>query len=146
MIYQDPISSLNPRRHVREIVAECMSIWGGRDEERVDDVMRSVGLDPAMVGDRRPHELSGGQCQRVSIARALMLDPTVLICDEPVSALDVSVQGPILNLLEETKTRYGLTLLFLAHNLPVVKKLSARVAVLYLGKPCEHWPDRESGV
>src|SRR3546814_6205219 len=89
MIYQDPISSLNPRRHVREIVAEGMSIWGGRDEERVDDVMRSVGLDPAMVGDRRPHELSGGQCQRVSIARALMLDPTVLICDEPVSALDM---------------------------------------------------------
>src|SRR3546814_11061626 len=114
MIYQDPISSLNPRRHVREIVPEGMSIWGGRDEERVDDVMRSVGLDPAMVGDRRPAALSGGQCPRVSIARALMLDPTVRICDEPVSALDVPVPGHILNLLERTQPRTGLPPLLLA--------------------------------
>jgi peptide/nickel transport system ATP-binding protein len=140
MIYQDPISSLNPRRKVRDIVGEGLSIWGKRDDGLVEAAMRSVGLDPGTVGDRRPHEFSGGQCQRISIARALVLDPGVLICDEPVSALDVSVQAQILNLLEETKARYDLTLLFIAHDLAVVKNVSDRVAVMYLGKLCEVGP------
>jgi peptide/nickel transport system ATP-binding protein len=142
MIYQDPISSLNPRRRMRDIVAEGLSIWHRRDgaEPRVAEVVRSVGLDLDEIGDRRPHEFSGGQCQRICIARSLVLEPTVLICDEPVSALDVSVQAQILNLLEETKARYGLTLLFIAHDLAVVKNVSDRVAVMYLGKLCEIGP------
>jgi peptide/nickel transport system ATP-binding protein len=142
MIFQDPISSLNPRRKVRDVIAEGLSIWGGKEDgdRVVDEVLRNVGLDPATVGDRRPHQFSGGQCQRICIARSLVLDPTVLICDEPVSALDVSVQAQILNLLEETKERYGLTLLFIAHDLAVVKNVSDRVAVMYLGKLCEIGP------
>ena len=143
MIYQDPISSLNPRRKVKDIVGEGLAIWGREDDELVAEVMRSVGLDPSSVGDRRPHEFSGGQCQRICIARSLVLDPAVLICDEPVSALDVSVQAQILNLLEETKARYGLTLLFIAHDLAVVKNVSDRVAVMYLGKLCEIGPSEE---
>jgi peptide/nickel transport system ATP-binding protein len=139
MIFQDPISSLNPRRKVREIVSEGLSIWnkGKVDQAKVDEVLEAVGLDPAVVSDRRPHQFSGGQCQRICIARALVLDPTVIICDEPVSALDVSVQAQILNLLEDMKARYGLTLLFIAHDLAVVKNISDRVAVMYLGKLCE---------
>jgi len=137
MIFQDPVSSLNPRRKVRDIIAEGLAIWQ-RDnaEQRVDEVMEAVGLDPA-VAERRPHEFSGGQCQRICIARSLALDPQVLICDEPVSALDVSVQAQILNLLEDMKARYQLTLLFVAHDLAVVKHISDRVAVMYLGKLCE---------
>lgn len=140
MIFQDPISSLNPRRKVRDIVAEPATIWGQKGPEvrqRVDDVLASVGIDPEAAGDRRPHQFSGGQCQRISIARALMLDPKVIICDEPVSALDVSVQAQILNLLEDMKARYGLTLIFIAHDLAVVKNISDRIAVMYLGKVCE---------
>jgi peptide/nickel transport system ATP-binding protein len=141
MIFQDPISSLNPRRTVRQIVAEGPRIWrhrlGPPDPARIDEALDAVGLDPVVVGDRRPHQLSGGQCQRVCIARALVLDPTVVLCDEPVSALDVSVQAQILNLLEEMKRRYGLTLLFVAHDLAVVKRVSDRVLVMYLGKLCE---------
>lgn len=138
MIFQDPISSLNPRRRVRDIVAEGLTIWG-RDNAsaRVDEVMAAVGLDAASAGDRRPHQFSGGQCQRICIARSLALDPDVLICDEPVSALDVSVQAQILNLLEDMKARYHLTMVFIAHNLAVVKNISDRVAVMYLGKLCE---------
>lgn len=137
MIFQDPVSSLNPRRKVRDVIAEGLTIWQ-RDnaEQRVAEVMEAVGLDPA-VADRRPHEFSGGQCQRICIARSLALDPQVLICDEPVSALDVSVQAQILNLLEDMKARYQLTLLFVAHDLAVVKHISDRVAVMYLGKLCE---------
>ncbi len=109
-----------------------------RDRERVvGEVLRSVGLEPEMVRDRHPGEFSGGQCQRISIARALVLDPSVLICDEPVSALDVSVQAQILNLLEDMKARYGLTMLFIAHDLAVVKNVSDWVVVMYLGKICE---------
>ena len=139
MIYQDPISSLNPRRKVRDIVSEGLSIWGKRkgSSSKVDEVMRSVGIDPEFASDRRPHEFSGGQCQRICIARSLILEPAVLICDEPVSALDVSVQAQILNLLEDMKERYGLTLLFIAHDLAVVRNVSDRVAVMYLGKLCE---------
>ncbi len=141
MIFQDPISSLNPRRKVGEIVAEPLNIWKiGTPEERlakVRTVLEAVGLDPDVAMEKRPHEFSGGQCQRICIARALVLEPKVIICDEPVSALDVSVQAQILNLLEEMKVRYGLTLVFIAHDLAVVKNVSDRVAVMYLGKMCE---------
>jgi len=141
LVFQDPISSLNPRRRVEDIVAEPLRIWGiGSKEEQsaqVDDVLATVGLDPEVARSKRPHQFSGGQCQRISIARALVLDPTLLICDEPVSALDVSVQAQILNLLEDMKARYGLTLVFIAHDLAVVKNISDRVAVMYLGKLCE---------
>jgi oligopeptide/dipeptide ABC transporter ATP-binding protein len=106
----------------------------------VDEVLTSVGLDPDVARGKRPHEFSGGQCQRISIARALVLDPKLIICDEPVSALDVSVQAQILNLLEDMKARYGLTLVFIAHDLAVVKNVSDRVAVMYLGKLCEVAP------
>jgi peptide/nickel transport system ATP-binding protein len=141
MIFQDPISSLNPRRRVQDIVAEPMATWHqGSHAERqakVRELMEAVGLDYDLVGKRRRRQFSGGQCQRLSIARALALDPKLLICDEPVSALDVSVQAQILNLLEETKRRYGLTVIFVAHDLAVVKRISDRVAVMYLGKLCE---------
>lgn len=140
MIFQDPISSLNPLRKVRHIIAEGLEVAGvGKAERasRVDEVMGVVGLDPDTAGDRRPHEFSGGQCQRISIARAMVVDPEVVICDEPVSALDVSVQAQILNLLEDMKSKYGLTLLFIAHDLAVVKNISDRVVVMYLGKICE---------
>jgi peptide/nickel transport system ATP-binding protein len=144
MIFQDPISSLNPRRKVRDIVAEPIRVWEGRkvadEAERVERAMRAVGLDPDLYGGRRPHELSGGQCQRVCIARTLVLDPQVVICDEPVSALDVSVQAQILNLLEECKERYGISLVFIAHDLAVVKNISDRIMVMYLGKACEVAP------
>ena len=144
MIFQDPISSLNPRRKVKDIVREGLSIWHqnqkGLSSERVDDILRSVGLSPEMVGNRRSHEFSGGQCQRICVARALVLDPKIIICDEPVSALDVSVQAQILNLLEDMKARYGLTLIFIAHDLAVVKNISDRVCVMYLGKMCEIGP------
>jgi len=142
MIFQDPISSLNPRRRVRDVVAEGLNIWSeGDDTERiqakVDEVLEAVGLDPAIAANRYAHEFSGGQCQRISIARAVAIDPEILICDEPVSALDVSVQAQILNLLEEMKSRYGLTLLFISHDLSVVRNVSDRVIVMYLGKVCE---------
>jgi peptide/nickel transport system ATP-binding protein len=145
MIFQDPISSLNPRRRVREIVGEPLSIWesGAPKEERdvkVREMLEVVGLDPDQAMDRRPHEFSGGQCQRISIARALVTNPKVVICDEPVSALDVSVQASILNLLEDMKKRYGLTLVFISHDLAVVKNISDRVVVMYLGKICEVAP------
>ncbi|MBT69206.1 MAG: peptide ABC transporter ATP-binding protein [Acidimicrobiaceae bacterium] len=142
MIFQDPISSLNPRRLVREVVKEGLTIWPNgmsaqQIEDRVDEVLESVGIDPKIAANRRPHEFSGGQCQRISIARAVALDPEILICDEPVSALDVSVQAQILNLLEEMKEKYGLTLLFISHDLSVVRNVSDRVVVMYLGKICE---------
>ncbi|MFO1537775.1 MAG: ABC transporter ATP-binding protein, partial [Actinomycetota bacterium] len=140
MIFHDPISSLNPRRTVRDIVREGLDIWGIGDkaarDAKVDEVLEAVGIDPANAS-RRPHEFSGGQCQRISIARAVVTEPKLIICDEPVSALDVSVQAQILNLLEDMKARYGLTLVFIAHDLAVVKNVSDRVMVMYLGKVCE---------
>ncbi len=140
MIFQDPVSSLNPSRRVRDIVREGVEIWGS-DRPNVDDwvaeVLDSVGLGDEGVPDRRPHEFSGGQCQRINIARALVLEPDLLILDEPVSALDVSVQAQILNLLEGLKTAFGLTMLFISHDLAVVKNISDRVMVMYLGKVCE---------
>jgi peptide/nickel transport system ATP-binding protein len=109
-------------------------------DAKVRRVLEDVGIDPDSALNRRPHQFSGGQCQRICIARALVLEPKVIICDEPVSALDVSVQAQILNLLEDMKARYGLTLVFIAHDLAVVKNVSDRVAVMYLGKLCEVGP------
>src|SRR5712672_136017 len=147
LIFQDPIASLNPRRRIGDIVAEPLVISGVKDptkrQQLVCDVLTAVGLDPQLVIGRLPHEFSGGQCQRISIARALVLEPEFVICDEPVSALDVSIRAQILNLLEDMKRRYGLTLLFIAHDLAVVKAVSDRIAVMYLGKLCEVAPSEQ---
>ena len=147
MIFQDPISSLNPRRKVDDIVAEGLEIWKP-SATRSEQPPRSTRCSRPSASTRRsaarrPHEFSGGQCQRISIARAVVTDPKLIICDEPVSALDVSVQAQILNLLEDMKARYGLTLIFIAHDLAVVKNVSDRVAVMYLGKICEVGPPDE---
>jgi peptide/nickel transport system ATP-binding protein len=147
LIFQDPIASLNPRRCIGDIVAEPLVITGvadrGERDRRVRNVLAAVGLDPDQVMGRLPHEFSGGQCQRVCIARALILEPELVICDEPVSALDVSIRAQILNLLEDMKRRYGLTLLFIAHDLAVVKAVSDRIAVMYLGRLCEVGPTEQ---
>ena len=144
MIFQDPISSLNPRRKVRDIVREPLSIWkrGTSAEQlaKVDALLEEVGIDPQRAAESQAHQFSGGQCQRISIARSLVLDPTLIICDEPVSALDVSVQAQVLNLLEDLKAKHGLTLVFIAHDLAVVKNISDRIQVMYLGKICEVAP------
>jgi len=144
MIFQDPISSLNPRRRVKDIVAEPLDCWktvkGAERDALVSDLLSKVGIDPSVYGNRYARQFSGGQCQRISIARSLAMRPKLLICDEMVSALDVSVQAQILNLLEDLKAEYGLTLLFIAHDLAVVKNVSDRVAVMYLGKICEIGP------
>lgn len=141
MIFQDPISSLNPRLRVRDLLAEPLSIWNVGDaddrQQRVREILEVVGLDPDVALPKRAHEFSGGQCQRISVARALVLEPKVLICDEPVSALDVSVQAQLLNLLQEMKQRYSLTMVFISHDLAVVKNVADRIAVMYLGKLCE---------
>jgi peptide/nickel transport system ATP-binding protein len=147
LIFQDPIASLNPRRKIGDIVAEPLVIAGVKDPEKrerlVHEVLSAVGLDPTLVVGRLPHEFSGGQCQRICIARALVLNPEFIVCDEPVSALDVSIRAQILNLLEEMKGRFGLTLLFIAHDLAVVKAVSDRVAVMYLGRLCEVGPSEQ---
>ena len=147
LIFQDPIASLNPRRRIGDIVAEPLVIAGVKDpnerEQRVREVLSAVGLDPDLVIGRLPHEFSGGQCQRICIARALVLNPEFIVCDEPVSALDVSIRAQILNLLEDMKARFGLTLLFIAHDLAVVKAVSDRVAVMYLGRLCEVGPSEQ---
>jgi peptide/nickel transport system ATP-binding protein len=141
MIFQDPISSLDPRMTVRRIIEQPLLIWTDLDEQgrasRINELLDSVGMDAEVVGSRRPYEFSGGQCQRISIARALTLSPKVLICDEPVSSLDVSIQAQILNILQEMKTRYGLSLVFISHDLAVVRAISTRIVVMYLGKICE---------
>jgi peptide/nickel transport system ATP-binding protein len=141
MIFQDPISSLNPRRTIGEVVAEPLNVWGPKNKDEqweiVARILDQVGVDPGPARYKRPHEFSGGQCQRISIARALVMEPQLIICDEPVSALDVSIQAQILNLLDDLKAEHGLTLVFIAHDLAVVKNISDRVAVMYLGKMCE---------
>ncbi|MET0323959.1 MAG: oligopeptide/dipeptide ABC transporter ATP-binding protein [Ilumatobacteraceae bacterium] len=143
IILQDPISSINPRRRIIDVVAEPLEIWDVPAEARqarVRAMLEEVGLAADQVGQRRRHELSGGQCQRVCIARALINEPQVLICDEAVSALDVSVQAQILNLIRELKARMGLTILFISHDLAVVRYVSDRVMVMYLGRVCEVGP------
>ncbi len=140
MIFQDPFSSLNPRFTVKDIIGEPLAIHGvakGRAlEDRVADLMRSVGLDPAYMR-RYPHEFSGGQRQRIGLARTLSLSPRLIIADEPVSALDVSVQAQVLNLLQELQSQLDLTLIFIAHDLSVVEHICNRIAVMYVGKLVE---------
>jgi peptide/nickel transport system ATP-binding protein len=144
MVFQDPLSSLNPSHRIIDIVEMPLLVARRGDaaerRECVMETLRSVGLDGELIGHRRPYELSGGQCQRVSLARALVLRPQLLICDEPVSALDVSVQAQVLNLLEDAKEAYKLTMLFISHDLSVVRSVSDRVMVMYLGKVCEVAP------
>ena len=141
MVYQDPFGALDPRMRVKDIIGEPLiahGVSGSRQayRERVSELMEMVGLD-VIMGERYPHEFSGGQRQRIGIARALALRPTLLVCDEPVSALDVSIQAQIINLLEALQDELGLTYIFIAHDLSVVQHISDRVMVMYLGKVVE---------
>ena len=141
MIFQDPFGSLNPRMTAGEIIGEPLVIHGiagdkNKYEEKVKELMVTVGLSPAMM-ERYPHEFSGGQRQRIGVARALSVRPDLIVCDEPVSALDVSIQAQIINLLEELQEKFNIAYLFIAHDLAVVKHISNRIAVMYLGEIVE---------
>ncbi|MBS4197453.1 ABC transporter ATP-binding protein [Lederbergia citri] len=140
MIFQDPYASLNPRMTVEEIIGEPFAIHrtlsGKKKKERIKELLKLVGLNPDHMS-RFPHEFSGGQRQRIGIARALALDPKFIVCDEPISALDVSIQAQVVNLLKELQNKMGLTYLFIAHDLSMVKYISDRILVMYLGKMVE---------
>jgi len=143
MIFQDPYASLDPRQTVGDIIGEPIDVHGlarGKErQDRIRELLRVVGMNPRFA-DRYPHEFSGGQRQRIGIARALAVEPTFIVCDEPISALDVSIQAQIINLLENLQSRFKLTYLFIAHDLSVVKHISNRIAVMYLGKIMEIAP------
>ncbi len=143
MIFQDPYASLDPRQTVGDIVGEPIDIHGlakGKErQDRIYELLNVVGMNPQFA-DRYPHEFSGGQRQRIGIARALAVEPTFIVCDEPISALDVSIQAQIINLLENLQSKFDLTYLFIAHDLSVVKHISDRIAVMYLGKIMEIAP------
>jgi oligopeptide transport system ATP-binding protein len=141
MIFQDPLASLNPRMTAGEIIAEPLktffpSMPKSEVKAKITNLMNLVGLIPEHI-NRYPHEFSGGQCQRIGIARALILNPKIIVCDEPVSALDVSIQAQIVNLLKKLQRELGLTLIFIAHDLSIVKHISDRIMVMYLGRPVE---------
>jgi oligopeptide transport system ATP-binding protein len=141
IVFQDPLASLDPRMTVGESIAEPLKVFNPRMakhdvKERVREMMRRVDLLPQMI-NRYPHEFSGGQCQRIGIARAMVLDPRLIICDEPVSALDVSIQAQIINLLMRLQAEYQLALLFISHDLSVVRHISHRIMVLYMGRVME---------
>ncbi len=146
MIFQDPYASLNPRMTVGDIIGETLEVHniskGKEKKERVQELLQIVGLNPYFI-NRYPHEFSGGQRQRIGVARALAVQPDFIVCDEPISALDVSIQAQIINLLEELQQKFNLTYLFIAHDLSVVRHISDRVAVMYLGKIVE-LTDRDS--
>jgi len=143
MIFQDPYASLDPRQTVGDIIGEPIDIHrlakGKARQDRIQELLRVVGMNPRYA-DRYPHEFSGGQRQRIGIARALAVEPTFIVCDEPISALDVSIQAQIINLLENLQSKFKLTYLFIAHDLSVVKHISDRIAVMYLGKVMEVAP------
>lgn len=143
VIFQDPLSSLNPRKTIREIIAKPLEVQdiasGKKKEARIEELLDDVGLKKELLS-RYPHSLSGGQQQRVGIARALSVEPSLIIADEPVSALDVSVQAQVINLMKDLQDKYGLSYLFIAHDLSVVKHVSDRVAVMYLGEIVEKGP------
>jgi oligopeptide/dipeptide ABC transporter ATP-binding protein len=140
IIFQDPYASLNPRMTIRAIIGEPFAIHrlasGSEREHRVADLLKTVGLDPAVL-NRYPHEFSGGQRQRIGIARSLALKPKLIVADEPVSALDVSIQAQIINLLADLQQQFGLTYLFISHGIPVIEHISTRIGVMYLGKLVE---------
>jgi oligopeptide transport system ATP-binding protein len=146
MIFQDPYASLDPRQTVGDIIGEPIDVHGlakGKErQDRIRELLRVVGMNPRFA-DRYPHEFSGGQRQRIGIARALAVEPTFIVCDEPISALDVSIQAQIINLLENLQSKFKLTYLFIAHDLSVVKHISNRVAVMYLGKIMELAPGQQ---